>query len=144
VACGRPPGVRSAVSAAAPPAPTAVVAAADEETRVLLRSLLRLHHVKVEGEAPAVAPALDLVRRVRPSVVVADADLGGDAWTDLLAGARAAAPSSRFVLVAPTERHLTPVPGTSQPDAWLVRPFQIRAFAEALGQSIDPGVAGSS
>lgn len=115
-----------------PPA-SAVVAAGDEETRVLLRSLLRLHHVRVDGEARGVAGALDLVRKTRPSLLVVDTVLDDGEWPELLAGVRAAHPSSRFVLISPRPPDLHGTPERLRPDALLVRPFRIRAFADALG-----------
>lgn len=113
--------------------PTAVVAAGDGETRVLLRSLLKLHHVRVEGEAAGTSQAIDLVQRHRPSLVLADTELTDGSWTELLAASRAHASPSRFVLVSP--RALSPgaVADGHAPDAVLVRPFRIRAFADALG-----------
>lgn len=113
--------------------PTAVVAAGDEETRVLLRSLLRLHQVRVEGEARGLGFALDILRRVRPTLVVVDAELEDGTWTDLLAGTRSLVPRSRFVLVAAQAPDGHAAVGTPGPDAVLIRPFRIRAFADALG-----------
>ena len=54
---------------------TAIVVAGDEETRVLLRGLLRLHHFRVEGEAEGATHALELVRDRRPSLMVTDVTL---------------------------------------------------------------------
>ena len=132
-----PPGeAKHPVSDPQPPA-SAVVAAGDEETRVLLRSLLRLHHVRVDGEARGVAGALALVRKIRPSLLVVDAVLDDGEWPELLAGARAADPNSRFVLVSPRAPDLNGTPEGLRPDALLVRPFRIRAFADALGAGPD-------
>ena len=43
------------------PTLSAVVVAGDEETRVLLRGLLRLHHFRVDGEAEGATQAIELI-----------------------------------------------------------------------------------
>lgn len=113
--------------------PTAVVAAGDEETRVLLRSLLRLHQVRVDGEARGVSYALDILRRVRPKLLVVDTVLEDGTWPDLLLRARSLSPQLRFILVAAEAPDGRAVPGAPTPDAVLIRPFRIRAFSDALG-----------
>ncbi len=115
--------------------PSAVVAAGDEETRILLRGLLRLHHVRVEGEARNASVALELLRRVRPSLLVLDVDLADGGFEKLLAGARAQLPGLRIVLVAPSSRPPPALPDGPAPDVTLLRPFRIRAFAEAIAPS---------
>lgn len=118
---------------------TAVVAAGDEETRILLRGLLRLHHFRVDGEAEGAAQALDLLRDHRPSLLVTDVNLAEGSSTALVAEARATLPWLRVVLVAPASRPPpTPAPG-SGPHVVLLRPFRIRQFAEAVQPT--PGVA---
>jgi CheY-like chemotaxis protein len=110
---------------------TAVVVAGDEETRVLLRGLLRLHHFRVEGEAEGATQALELLRHHRPALLVVDANLAEGSCAGLLREARALLPQLRTILVAPASR--PPPPDTSgATDAVLLRPFRIRQFAEAL------------
>ncbi len=117
-----------------PDAPqTAIVVAGDEETRVLLRGLLKLHHVRVEGEARGAKAALGLLRQHRPSLVLVDTELADGHWAELLAGTRALGPAYRFVLVSPHALSGPDGEDGSGPDAFLVRPFRIRAFADALG-----------
>ena len=111
----------------------AIVVAGDEETRVLLRGLLRLHHFRVDGEAEGATHALELLRDHRPGLLVADVNLAEGSPASLIANARAIVPKLRVILVAPASR--PPVPGTdgdSRPDVVLLRPFRIRQFAEAL------------
>jgi DNA-binding NarL/FixJ family response regulator len=126
------------------PTHSAVVAAGDEETRVLLRGLLRLHHFRVDGEAEGAAPALELIRVHRPGLLVVDVNLAEGSPAALVADARAIDPALRVILVAPASRP-PPVMGVSGqgPDVVLLRPFRIRQFAEAISP---PGVvpAGSS
>jgi len=110
---------------------TALVVAGDEETRVLLRGLLRLHHFRVDGEAEGSSEALELVRHHRPGLLIVDASLAEGSATSLIGEARAIVPSLRTILVAPSSR--PPPPGSvASVDVILLRPFRIRQFAEAL------------
>jgi len=112
---------------------TAIVVAGDEETRVLLRGLLRLHHFRVDGEAQGSTEALQLLEDHRPALLVADVSLAEGSAAALVTGARALLPSLRIILVAPASRPPTPGPDPSrEPDVVLLRPFRIRQFAEAL------------
>lgn len=112
---------------------TAVVVAGDEETRVLLRGLLRLHHFRVEGEAEGATQALELLRDHQPTLLLADVNLAEGSPAALVGDARALLPRLRIVLVAPASR---PPPltagGARGPDVVLLRPFRIRQLAEAL------------
>jgi DNA-binding NarL/FixJ family response regulator len=119
------------------PTSSAVVVAGDEETRVLLRGLLRLHHFRVDGEAEGATQCLELIREHRPALLVADVNLAEGSPSSLVAEARRLAPELRVILVAPASR--PPAPPTERnlgPDVVLLRPFRIRQFAEAL---IPPG-----
>ncbi len=119
----------SAPDAAA--AATALVVAGDEETRVLLRGLLRLHHFRVDGEAEGVAQALEFLRDRPPTLLVVDLNLAEGTASTLLHEARGIAPRVRTVLVAPSSR---PLPADVGPaaDVTLLRPFRIRQFADAI------------
>jgi len=115
------------------PEPTAIVAAGDEETRVLLRGLLRLHHFRVDGEADGATGAIALIQTHRPGLLLADVNLAEGSPGALIADARAIVPKLRVILVAPASR---PPPvlgvGGQGPDVVLLRPFRIRQFAEAV------------
>jgi CheY-like chemotaxis protein len=124
------------------PPPTALVVAADEEMRILLRGLLQLHRVRVDAEAEGVTEALRLVREHRPSLVVADTHLSEGTPTELLAGARAIVPHLRFVLVAPSSRPPPQFPPAAAPDVLLLRPFRIQQFADAIAPPSLPGGTG--
>lgn len=112
---------------------SAIVVAGDEETRVLLRGLLRLHHFRVDGEAEGATQAVELVRVHRPTLLVVDANLAEGSSTQLVGQVRTIVPGIRVILVAPASRppNLAPDP-LQRPDALLLRPFRIRQFAEAL------------
>lgn len=116
-----------------PTGPTAVIVAGDEETRVLLRGLLRLHHCRVDGEAEGATQSLELLREHQPSLVVVDVNLAEGSASPLVAEARKLLPKARIILVAPASR---PPPAPADPalgpHVVLLRPFRIRQFAEAL------------
>jgi DNA-binding NarL/FixJ family response regulator len=131
------------VSAPEPSPTAAVVVAGDEETRVLLRGLLRLHHFRVDGEAEGATEALELIRHHRPGLLVVDVNLAEGSPLALLTEARKAVPSIRTILVAPTSR---PPPPSTAPvvDVVLLRPFRIRQFAEALTPGPPPSAGAPS
>jgi DNA-binding NarL/FixJ family response regulator len=108
------------------------VVAGDEETRVLLRGLLRLHHFRVDGEAEGATQALELVRHHHPCLLVVDINLAEGSPHHLLEEARSLVPSVRTILVAPASRPPPPEGLASSPDVVLLRPFRIRQFAEAI------------
>lgn len=115
------------------PTPTAILVAGDEETRVLVRSLLRLHHVRVDGEAEGATHALELVRGHRPSFMVVDVNLAEGSSTALIADARAILSRLRVILLAPASHPPELAPEeAARPDVVLLRPFRIREFAGAL------------
>jgi DNA-binding NarL/FixJ family response regulator len=115
---------------------TALVVAGDEETRVLLRGLLRLHHFRVVGEAEGAHQAIDLMRQTLPSVLVSDVNLVDGTYSDLLEAANVAEPRPRVILVVPSSRPHAASDGPLHPDVVLQRPFRIRQFAEALGGTV--------
>jgi CheY-like chemotaxis protein len=122
----------SAADASPPPTTSAIVVAGDEETRVLLRGLLRLHHLRVDGEADGATQALELLRHHQPSLLVIDVNLAEGSAPRLVRDARALSPHLRTILVAPASRPPPPTEPEERPDALLLRPFRIRQFAEAL------------
>jgi DNA-binding NarL/FixJ family response regulator len=109
-----------------------VVVAGDEETRVLLRGLLRLHHFRVEGEAEGANQALELLRHHRPALLVVDVNLAEGSSTALIRDAHALLPTIRTILVAPASRPPPSAEAPTGPGVVLLRPFRIRQFAEAL------------
>jgi len=117
------------------PTSNAIVVAGDEETRVLLRGLLRLHHFRVDGEAEGLSPAVELLRAHHPALLVVDASLAEGSVPPLISQARSIVPGIRVILVAPTSRPpATPADPVQRPDSLLLRPFRIRQFAEALAR----------
>jgi DNA-binding NtrC family response regulator len=112
---------------------SAVVVAADEEIRVLLRGLLRLHHVRVLGEADGVGRAMGLVRSSSPTLIVSDMELAEGTASLLLQELHRESPGVRSVIVCPNAPESAALLGNERPDALLKRPFRVRDFAEAIG-----------
>jgi CheY-like chemotaxis protein len=112
--------------------PSAVVVAGDEETRILLRGVLRLHHYRVIGEAEGSTDGAGLLRTHSPSVLVIDSTLAEGSVQDLIREARALRSGLRIVLVTPGL--VRPGEGGSGdgPDAMVRRPFRLAEFLEAL------------
>jgi DNA-binding NarL/FixJ family response regulator len=117
--------------------PTALVVAGDEETRVLLRGLLRLHHCRVVGEAEGMSQALDMIAAHHPQILVADAVLAEGSLEAFLRSVGALTSRPRTIVVTPPDRDM---PETPRPDAILHRPFRIREFAQALGDHAPPAI----
>ena len=117
---------------------TAIVVAGDEQSRVLFRGLLRLHHVWVDGEAEGETRAIELIRTHRPSLLVVDAILTDGSLTRLIGQARALVPGLRVILTvpAPSSPHLSTNP-SERPDVVLLRPFRMFQFAEAVAPPAD-------
>lgn len=124
-------------AAAGSPPPSAVVVAGDEETRVLLRGLLKLHRFRVVGEAAGATQGDELVRQHKPDVLVTDATLAEGSLSNLVLSARSDSPRTHIVLIQPASRPIALAPPV-QPDATVARPFRIREFIEALRTKADP------
>jgi DNA-binding NarL/FixJ family response regulator len=117
-----------------PPTLSAVVVAGPEETRVLLRGLLRLHHYRIVGEADGTTQGSALIGQSSPSVLVLDANVNEGSSVELVQECKRRWPGVRVVLV----QHGTPpqIPeGGGSPDIVLKRPFRIQEFAAALAGS---------
>lgn len=124
---------------AGPAPPSAVVVAGDEETRVLLRGLLKLHRFRVVGEAAGATQGDELVRRHKPDVLVTDATLAEGSLSNLVLSARSDSPRTHIVLIQPASRPMA-LAAAVQPDATVARPFRIREFIEALRTKADATV----
>lgn len=120
----------------------ALVVAADEEMRILLRGLLQLHRVRVDAEAEGMTEALRLLREHRPNLVVTDSHLSEGSVAELVAGARSLVPGIRVVLVAPASRPPPTLGQQSAPDVLLLKPFRIQQFADAIAPPQVPSSTG--
>lgn len=125
------PSIPMADPSLLPPALSAVVVAGPEETRVLLRGLLRLHHYRILGEAEGTTQGSQLVGRSSPSVLVLDANVNEGSAVELIQECKQRWPGVRVVLLQHGARPQIPEGGES-PDIVLKRPFRIQEFAAAL------------
>ncbi len=130
---------RPATPSGPPPSTTAVIVAGGEETRVLLRGLLRLQHFLVVGESEGSTEGLQLVRQHRPGLLLIETNLSEGSATALLRGAREFLPRCRLVVIGTLDRE-GERPSESVADAVLRKPFRIAEFARAIGR--DDGSAG--
>ena len=126
------PGPSKAGEPAPVVSPTAIVVAGDLETRLLIRSLLRLSHVQVLGEAAGSTDGVDLMKSQTPSVLIADANLAEGSCSALVDAARGLRPAVRVVLLTPDRRRPVPNLGSASPDVVLTRPFRIQEFTNVL------------
>ena len=111
---------------------TAIVAAGDDETRVLLRGLVRLHHFLVVGEASGASEVLRIVRSAPPDLLVVDVNLAEGTPQGMIDAARRLAPRTRIVLTCPPARSYDAPRVPTNVDVALARPFRIHEFAEAV------------
>jgi DNA-binding NarL/FixJ family response regulator len=120
------------MASAAPTAPpSALVVAGEEETRVLLRGLLRLHRFRIVGEAEGSVRALALIKEQEPTTLVIDTTLSEGDALELVQDAKRTRPNLRVVVVARGAKPIV-LPGMTEPDVVLQRPFRIQEFAQAV------------
>ncbi len=115
-----------------------MVIAGEDDTRILLRGLVRLHRFRVVGEAAGVSDTLALLRAERPTTLVADSQLAEGSAEELVREMKRRFPSVRLVLVTHDSARRE-FPAGGGPDAVLRRPFRIQEFAAALQPSERPG-----
>ena len=111
---------------------SAVVVAPDDETRVLLRGLLRLHRIRVVAETDEPRRGAELAQEHRPQLLVVEIGPLRPPLGDLVARSRHAVPGIRVVVVTSTGATSPGVPGLREADAVLIRPFRVQTFGEAL------------
>ncbi len=75
--------------------------AGNDETREVLRALLRLHHHRVQAEGRGSADAQRLLKSGFKGVLFVDAELSDGSWTEVLESARGSRPPVPSVLVSP-------------------------------------------
>ena len=127
-------------STSASPRPTrvldAVLFGTNDETRLLLRGLLRLHHHRVIHEARSLDDLAGLPPAAGPRVLLQDVDAEDDRWSEELATALRDHPDLRAVVLLPTEG------GGMRAEAMrvgargvLVRPFAIRDLVRLVDEA---------
>ena len=116
-----------------------IVAGGSEETRLLLRGLLRLHHHRVVGDLASGASTLTLPPGARDLVVVVDADLQDPEWERSIAQARQQSPNLKVVLLTGTRSAEVIAKARNLGISAIVRrPFAVRELIEAVGPAAPP------
>ena len=115
---------------------SAVVCGKNEETRLLLRGLLRLHRFRVVHEVGSVDDLDRLGTAGEPTVLIFDAESEVGAWDRELTRALGAHPALRAVVILPrgssTSEAKARAAGAS---AVVARPFAIRELVEGVEQA---------
>ncbi|HZY91279.1 MAG TPA: response regulator [Thermoplasmata archaeon] len=110
-----------------------------EETRLLLRGLLRLYRHRVVGEGPtfaALSSAPD--PQTSPTVALVDIDLDDADAVHSIAKARQSYPGIRVLLLTPTRTPAVEARAKQAGiDALIRRPFAVHELMEALGAAGD-------
>ena len=137
-----------AVAPAPPPTPPpsgapAIVLGGSEDSRLLLRGLLRLHRHRVLLEAPTREGAERIPSTPETKILVLDAGTDkGEGWAEVLASLlRSRTDIQALVILPSSDPALETRARQAGARATLVRPFAIRDFIEAvdsLGTSSPP------
>jgi len=104
-----------------------------EETRLLLRGLVRLHHHRVVSEGAGPTSLREIPVEPSDLIVLVDADVESVEWSTALADSVRAHPARRAILIAPTRS-----PRVEQRAkelgfaAVLRRPFAVHELVEVL------------
>ena len=111
-----------------------------DDIRLLLRSLLRLHHYEVVAEGSTPGELRGGPTR-SPMTVVLDAELDEVGWSEAVAAVRKARPDVRFLLVTPSRSPRTDAQARNAGiPVVLHRPFALRQLVEAMNL-LDPSAA---
>ena len=117
----------------------AVIWGRNEETRLLLRGLLRLHRHPVVHEAACADDLERLPPTSGPCLLLFDVPSGSDGrWASELASVLERHPELRAVVILPSGTPSTEVEARRVgARAVLPRPFAVQEFAQALERTID-------
>lgn len=111
---------------------TAAIYSPHDDIRLLLRSLLRLHHYQVLREGTSASDLRSLALTPNLTIVV-DADLEEIGWSEAVQGLRQLQPDLRILLVTPSRSARTDAAAkTLGIGSVLRRPFAMRQLVEAL------------
>jgi len=110
-----------------------------EETRLLLRGLVRLHRYRVVFEGPGPESLRELPSEPADLVVLIDGDLESEEWAEPIQAALRAHPTHRAILIAPSrsprvEQRARELGFTSV----LRRPFAVHELVEVIATPPTP------
>jgi DNA-binding NarL/FixJ family response regulator len=116
----------------------AVLLGTNDDTRLLLRGLLRLHHHRVVLEAKSLDDLRDLKPATGPRVLIQDVDADDDRWSEELAAALREHPEFRAVVLLPAEGGgLRAEALRVGARAVVIRPFAIRELVRLVDEAAD-------
>ncbi|MCI4320056.1 MAG: hypothetical protein L3J87_00310 [Thermoplasmata archaeon] len=116
-----------------------IVAGGSEETRLLLRGLLRLHHHRIVGDLASGAAVLSIPPGAQDLVVVVDADLQDPDWERAIVQARQQCANLKVVLLTGTRSAEVIAKARNLGISAIVRrPFAVRELIEAVGPAPPP------
>ena len=123
----------------APPGAPAIVIGGSEDSRLLLRGLLRLHRHRVLLEAPTREGLERVPTSAETKILVLDTGTAkGEAWSDeLVAALRGRSDLHALVILPAADAALESRARQAGAKTILVRPFAIRDFIEAV-DSVGP------
>ncbi|MCI4350341.1 MAG: hypothetical protein L3K15_02355 [Thermoplasmata archaeon] len=122
-----------------------LVAGGSEETRLLLRGLLRLHHHRVVGDLGSGTATLTIPPDSKELVVVVDADLQDPEWEKAIGDARRQHGNLKVVLLTATRSTEVLAKAKNLGVAAIVRrPFAVRELIDAVGPSPPPAPSDAS
>ncbi len=119
----------------------AVLLGTNDDTRLLLRGLIRLHRHRVALEARSVEELEELAPSSRPRVLLQDVDAEDDRWSDELKIALERFPDLRAIVLLPTDgTSLRAEALRAGASAVIVRPFAVRELIRKVVEVVDdPG-----
>jgi CheY-like chemotaxis protein len=110
-----------------------VIAGGTEETRILLRGLVRLHRHQVVAEGTGVEVLANLPKSPAPRLVLVDVDLEQDGWGSGIADAWRDHPDLRIILIARSRSPRLEARAKELGVAVLLRsPFAIHELVDAI------------
>jgi len=116
---------------------TVAIYSPHDDIRLLLRSLLRLHHYRVVGEGATPGELRALPGGADPAIVL-DADLEEVGWTEAIQSLRRNRPQLKFVLVTASRSPRTDAQAHAVGvSAILRRPFAMRELVETM-RAVEP------
>lgn len=121
-----------------------IVAGGSEETRLLLRGLVRLHHHRVIGEGPGPEVLAGLAPDVVRPVLLLDADIDDPAWIQQVDSTLKAHPDAKAVLLTSHRSQVVDERARSAGfHSVLRRPFAVHDLVRMI-EEVAPGSSGGA
>ena len=116
-----------------------VIVSRNDETRLLLRGLLRLHHIPVPTEGSSVEGMTDLIAAGDHAVLLLDVDLEEKEWVGAVRSLRERCSELRVVLLTPSRSpRVDALAKEAGVSTVLRRPFAVHELIDAVTQANGP------